>query len=654
MTTRDPKYTYYQPGEILFLLRHKKPQPIRASAESPGSNEMTGPQPAENEVRDQSSAQVSQSNPPKVEQTDDGNKVEVNRKIGRLLEWSADVAKKMDRRLLMYRCEDRELHFYGLSKLQSMSKIGPAIPKSGLNYRSPVVAAPGTFSIIPAIVKQARFRWQNKPDRLVKESKLAHLIRSLDENRKDLEAEGIYIEAVSPNWLASPTSEWGGGGGPGSRPLPYNGDPETAPHKFQLPEALTLKKLWPPNEAERGKGVVVAILDTAPSMHELVWAYEKYHKVNPEKQAKHHPLIESLLRPDGPFHLHPASAEDLFRMRAVHLRDHNYKMTDHGLFVAGIIHSIAPAAEIHLYEVLNSEGVGDLLTIYNTLAKILEEQISKLEKGVGIQPLVVNCSLTLNIPLNGDPDHPGIAALVQSNNSGKIVGHRLTDMEKPFLQMIKNDNASKQAANSGMEWVERTSLGIKDICDALFLSRSRVIAAAGNDWVATEDAGRPRARFPAAFKSVQGVGALPQQQNQYALAPNGQYEVASYSDLSDEPGHVGVVTLGGEAGEGKGVLGVYIGEFPPPEKLSFWEGVRKCLIELFGYKYSGPQNKSDWAWWAGTSFATPILTGAIAAVLSAPGSPPTTEHAIVNMYNGDVILENRTSYKEDLLEVTQG
>src|SRR5258706_5938546 len=211
------------------------------------------------------------------------------------------------------------------------------------------------------------------PSGYVNEPTLSDLIKSLDaqRNHDDLLKNGIQLDVVSPNWLASPSSEWGGGGGPGSQPVPYIGDPETAPYKFQLPKAL--KHLCSEDEAKRVEGVVVAILDTAPSMHELVWAFEKYHKVDPAKQRKHHPLIESLLRPDEPLHLppasandffrplhlHPASAEDLFRMRAVHLRDHNYNMTDHGLFVAGIIHTIAPAAEIHLYEVLNSEGVGD-------------------------------------------------------------------------------------------------------------------------------------------------------------------------------------------------------------------------------------------------------------------------------------------------------
>jgi hypothetical protein len=40
-----------------------------------------------------------------------------------------------------------------------------------------------------------------------------------------------------------------------------------------------------------------------------------------------------------------------------------YRMTDHGLFVAGIIHTIAPQAELHLIEVLNPYGVGDLESI---------------------------------------------------------------------------------------------------------------------------------------------------------------------------------------------------------------------------------------------------------------------------------------------------
>ena len=81
------------------------------------------------------------------------------------------------------------------------------------------------------------------------------------------------------------------------------------------------------------------------------------------------------------------------------------------------------------------------------------------------------------------------------------------------------------------------------------------------------------------------------------------------------------------------MLGLYIGEFPG------------CC-----------RNESKWAWWAGTSFATPILTGAVASVLSKNAS--STAEAIANLYspgggNTKVIQDGNARLQEDALPVTQ-
>ena len=83
---------------------------------------------------------------------------------------------------------------------------------------------------------------------------------------------------------------------------------------------------------------------------------------------------------------------------------------------------------------------------------------------------------------------------------------------------------------------------------------------AGNDRRSNENNNiKPPARYPVAFDSVLGVGALAKGIPANSTDP---YTTASYSDLSDQPGDVGVVTLGGESGVNNGVLGLYIGEFP--------------------------------------------------------------------------------------------
>lgn len=586
-------------------------------------------------------------------------------KSGGMIDWTNREENKRNPRLRISRVKERELHFPGSSQLPEPPKLDGGLSTLGIKYVSPQPARRKAFSIVPAEVRLAEdYRDDKNPEGLVDTAEVAELVASLDNARGSLQdtlnsqrdiSQMITVEVVSPNWLSSPAkTEYGGGGGPGSRPVPFTRTTTPVPYTFQLPTAVD--QLCPEKD-QRGKGVKVAILDTAPCLQQLVEAYELYHKVRPERHWKQrretgdHPLIESLLRPGGPLHVHPASFDELLRMRALHLRDHDYIMTDHGLFVAGIIHTIAPAAEIHLYEVLNPQGTGDLESIARGLWKVAEEQYQVFVETGKIQPLVVNCSLMLDIPLEGDPDNPNSAKIIPSDAPLAIVGHRLTDMDSAILDKIRNDSDK----NDYDKWVVRSGSVIMWICDLLFFLGSRVIAAAGNDWDPS-DPGRPQARFPAAFQSVQGVGALKKEQNQAAITQNANYDVASYSDLSDQPGKVGVATLGGEPGEDRGVLGIYLGEFPEPlpGEWSIILRLLNWLVNLFGGKFLYPKNESHWAWWAGTSFATPILSGVLAAVLSRPAPPPTTEGAIVELYQARAIEEARTEYQEDLLSVTQG
>jgi subtilisin family serine protease len=68
---------------------------------------------------------------------------------------------------------------------------------------------------------------------------------------------------------------------------------------------------------------------------------------------------------------------------------------------------------------------------------------------------------------------------------------------------------------------------------------------------------------------------------------------------------------------------------------------------------TGPKNERDWAWWAGTSFAAPILTGLLAAILSRPGEFFTVQQAIERMYTESAILELQPQLLEDRLPEVQ-
>ena len=102
------------------------------------------------------------------------------------------------------------------------------------------------------------------------------------------------------------------------------------------------------------------------------------------------------------------------------------------------------------------------------------------------------------------------------------------------------------------------------------------------------------------------MGALPKG----ASPANGRYQAATYSNLSDEPPKIGYMTLGGEPKPTEGILGVYISEFPiPPNEDAL-------TPDSINYQ----RNTTGWAWWAGTSFATPVVSGILASWRSQPGN----------------------------------
>lgn len=621
MNAEKEPYFHLQFGEMIIVLSQNQDEPINPNARDPETNQLV------------------YTKRKGTEGNEDNDLLEYDRKIDSLIKWSDRIAKNRKPNLPNLtvsrdKQRKRETHFRGTGNEEPARR---RVKDPQQKNHPPEPQQRRAFSLIPVRVTlgETPEGSEEKQEQFIDPSELADVIMSLDQAREaqPLRGEGIEIEAIMPNWLVGPCSERGGTGGPGGIPVPYRGRSDDAhpfdfSHKPGLQEALT----------KAGEGVTVAVLDTAPCLKALADIYERYHKVDPKKQKEHHPLIESLLRPGGPLVVHPASHEELLRMRAIHLRDHNYDMTDHGLFVAGIIHSIAPKAKIHLYEVLNSQGVGDLMSIAQGFWRVFNSFAG--------EPLVVNCSLMLSYPLINQP---------------------IADLDPAFMSKIIKDWEKHKdekwltpelLSEEGQEWLARQGAAIEWICDQLYFRGSRVIAAAGNDWRREESPNRPDPRAPAAYDSVLGTGALPKN----ALPDeSGFYPVSKYSNLSDKPEsgsteeEVGVVTLGGEEGEGNGVLGVYIGQFPDMKyRLGKYPWfLRPIMWVIFTLTWGNcirPRNDSHWAWWSGTSFATPIISGLTAAMLSALNPPVSTQDAIDRMYDLDVIKKNLTTYKEDGVE----
>jgi hypothetical protein len=387
----------------------------------------------------------------------------------------------------------------------------------------------------------------------------ANLMRVVDDLAAPLrtpEQNEATITAVAPNWLLTCAHHIGALGGPGTRPIADSPAPDA--WRWKLPADMQRAI----DEGGGKRPVEVAILDTAPCAHDLERAYHRWHES--------HPLIAGLLGPAGKLRLSHASAAELIAMGGYDLDSHAYVMADHGLFAASVIHAIAPRADLHLIEVLNQYGVGTLESVAAGFARLTRRDSDA--------PLVVNCSLVLNMP---QPEQLESRAAKQLN--------------WPSLRA---------------DTIHLMSRMLERVCDRIRVDDVLIVAAAGND---AENGSVPEARYPAAFDSVIGVGAL----RRDLATP------AEYSNLSDRPVKTGIATFGGApllAGvdPAEGVLGAYTGALP-----------------------DGADNTDGWARWSGTSFATPVISGVLAALLGA-GNDSSDAIALIDQQMGAATAIGRT------------
>lgn len=561
--------------------------------------------------------------------------------VKKLIEWAGDIATRKKTGISISKVTKNNVYDFNPNKLpaiypkpttvaraskgrprfksdndSSIQELEKSVPKSGLSYTSPAVQIPPPFSLIFATV--ASNRWQvkkgiNIEKQLAEASKeLLDLIIELDERRA---TAPVKLEVISPNWLISGGPEPGGTGGPGGKPSPVQ---DTDIDKYHIKLAPYQVSVLPQAFADvsqpgGGDGVVVAILDTAYPEKQKKQIYAEWAK--PRSNGQGHPIIENLFKKNGRLTIHEDPTVDTY-LPGITILGHDYDMTDHGLFIAGIVNSIAPQADIHLYQVLNKYGLGDLQSIARALQDIA--------KNFSNRPLVVNLSLTMNFPLEDKHLHPndyyGLGQAILRQQPWRLA---------KLVARLFNWIVGKPMLCTCDSWFDRQARSFEWICDLIYNFQSRVIAAAGNN--AQQGHGRPMALYPAAFERVFGVGALAKN-----IPPNGQrVRNANYSNLADRPPRKGITTLGGEQGAGNGVLGVYIGKFPN-DKLGRIQ-----------------KNDNGWAWWCGTSFATPIISGITAVALSKlksanPGS--STEAAIMELYNAEL---RKTIYGEDVLGVEQ-
>jgi hypothetical protein len=253
-------------------------------------------------------------------------------------------------------------------------------------------------------------------------------------------------------------------------------------------------------------------------------------------------------------------------------------LSSHGLFVAGLAHTVAPSSTLYLVRVLEDDACGNLYSISDGIQRFMDQAITDTVKHV-----VINLSLGVHQPPN--PRYFGLPKEVKA------------------LQKVIQNAIDTQ----GIEVV--------------------VVAAAGNDSYVSRS---PVAmEIPASDPNVYGVAASNR---------NGTRGCFSNSDLTKDNWSLA-------APGGNGVEGVIRISSTREKKISCAipdckADPRLCADSCVISLVRQPELGYAYAYWAGTSFAAPLVSGNKALRLgvapfvgpeTCPSSDPTLPNGILNL-----------------------
>jgi hypothetical protein len=303
-------------------------------------------------------------------------------------------------------------------------------------------------------------------------------------------------------------------------------------HGIELPRLVT--NTWP-----TGEGILVGVFDTLPFATEANQATDfEIDWVETDWMSDSLTLtITALSLEEDPDEL--ASGGGL-----------GSATINHGLYVAGLIHALAPRTEIQLIRVLDKNNVGDMFALLESLHNFLQPSNRS-----GYDGAVINMSLGIRIP--------------------PLEARNLAGLPKEVLSL-------------------------QDLLAVARCLNVVVVAASGNNSARSTVPELPN--LPAAWSSVIGVGAS-----------NINKGLSCFSNQGD------ISAPGGDGRETDGPA-----EICRPRN-------NECLDAECPFGVIGPISKtlstdSGYAYWTGSSFAAPMVSGLAAEVLDiANGSLTPTE-----------------------------
>jgi Subtilase family len=386
---------------------------------------------------------------------------------------------------------------------------------------------------------------------------LSHLQAQLER----LAQAGLHVLSAMPNWLVTAAPILYGDGGPALPPRPAPALDLPAVGNAPVGWRVSFLDQGTPLDPNGAQEVLVAVLDTAHHPDRL-------QRVANRPELRRNWLLQrlayNLQSANGSFEIeydrYPLS-NDVRTGRDAQYESRYYNMSDHGLFVAGLIRDIAPRARIRLIRVLNDFGGGDLYALFAALTDLEQELVSG-----SIRRLVINLSLTIM---------PDIRRL-------------------PYVWFEDRKWPSKQLAGA-MLVLTHIEEGLRLLFESLYAHGALIVAAAGNDSFRVDKQGQmPRPpRAPARYQTTLSVTSV-----------NSHFIPSAFANAASMPPYnAGVATFGGDD------IGVIDANGLP-------DAVRGLFISpTFP---SGEPNTTGWADWCGSSFATPIIS-ALGAHLIAQG-----------------------------------
>jgi hypothetical protein len=432
------------------------------------------------------------------------------------------------------------------------------------------------------------------------ESNARQVVNIINYNLEKLRQEAkIPVGAAMPNWLGGATCFTHGCS---FVPIPVqNVDSCDSPNCW----SIELPDLSDKMQSMQGNGVTMFLLDTMPVPEQITQAAKEAGGRNLLLQdiaeqieaksilARHQTLPEMLWE----------SADDqLVTGRDIFGRAAGFYMPEHGLFVAGIMRDLAPEAKIEWVRVLNDFGVGDIHTLIHALEKIHNRMATGDLR---------NKHVVINIALVVMPPHD----------------------ELP--QLWFSDDGCFQAGDLGsmMYNLDLLSTPLHMVIQSLSGLGAVIVAAAGNDSNTPDMPMRMGPRYPAAFPEVISVGAV-----------DNSNLPAFYSDYpSLPPNHNGIATYGGGFPRAKtSSLDVDPDDVTLVEPATPIDALRGLycspVFPALSANHQGksyePPTKSGWAYWPGTSFATPIISAVAARVLEQMG--PRTMNMPAHLWAAEV------------------